>query len=336
MEIATSYLPMILLGLKVAGVATFMLFVVKPIYDYYRDPHDLRRFPTASRWAAFTNLWYMYIGWSHQRYIRLHAAHKKHPIVRVGPNHLSCGRADAIREVLGHGVFLRKTDFYAVLAGSHRHIVDEQDRGEHSRKRKLLAAAYSAKAVASYEPVIARKVSTVIRKFDESCSLPPRKGQVVLGSETINFRLWSNILTFEVIAKIGASQDIGMLDQGSDLTEVETLEGKVYKTNVIKSLHESTKISVTFAWSEYWYKFNRWLTQLHPGWWHGRAWGDFIVRIARERVKMDNEGQRHDDFLGHLLYDRDQKPRDPEFGHVLAETNSKQTHFCDQTLLTHP
>jgi hypothetical protein len=83
------------------------------------------------------------------------------------------------------------------------------------------------------------------------------------------------MLTFEVIAKIGASQELGMLEPGTDLVEVEILEGrKVYKTHAIMSLHESTKILVTFAWSTFWYSFNRWLTQLHPGWWHGQAWVD--------------------------------------------------------------
>jgi hypothetical protein len=53
-----------------------------------------------------------------------------------------------------------------------------------------------------------------------------------------------------------------MLEQGTDLVDVENLDGKLYTTNAIESLHESTKISVTFAWSTLWYKFNRWLTQL--------------------------------------------------------------------------
>jgi cytochrome P450 len=110
----------------------------------------------------------MHTTWSHQRYIKLHAAHQKHPIVRVVPNYLSCGRADAIKDVLGHGVFLRKSDSHAVQAGSHRNIVDEQDRGEHSRKRKVLAAAFSAKAVAACEPVVAGKVGTVIKNSKDS------------------------------------------------------------------------------------------------------------------------------------------------------------------------
>ncbi len=323
MDIAMSYEQLLLLGLKVGALAAFVLFVAKPIYDYHRDPNDLRRFPAVSRFAALTNLWYMYNTWSHQRYIKLHAAHKKNPILRIGPNHLSFGEADAIRDVLGHGVFLRKSEFYAVLAGSHRHVVDVQDRAEHSRKRKVLATAYSAKAVSAYEPVVAGKIGTVIWKFDGFCSKPLKEGEIVPDSETFNYRLWSNMLTFEVIARIGASQDLGMLEQGTDLVDVENLDGKLYTTNAIESLHESTKISVTFAWSTLWYKFNRWLTQLHPGWRHGQAWVDFNVRIARNRVKADKQGQRMSDFLGALLYDRDQKPREPEFGEILAETNSK-------------
>ena len=323
MHIAMSLEQSTLAGLKVAALAAFVFFIVKPVYDYYRDSHDLRQFPAVCPWAALTNLWYMYNTWSHQRYIKVHAAHQKHAIVRIGPKHLSFGEAEAIRDVLGHGVFLRKSNFYAVLSGSHRHVVDEQDRAEHSRKRKVLATVYSAKSVAGYEPVVVDKIRTVLRNFDGFCSKPLKVGEAVTDAETFNYRLWSNMLTFEVVAKIGASQDLGMLDRGTDLVEVETLGGKVYTTHAIRSLHESTKISVTFAWSTSWYKLNQWLTQLHPGWWHGRAWVDFNVRVARNRLNLDKEGERMGDFLGSLLYDREQRSREPEFGEVLAETNSK-------------
>jgi hypothetical protein len=58
---------------------------------------------------------------------------------------------------------------------------------------------------------------------------------------TFNYRLWTNLLTFEVISQIGASQDLGMLEKRTDLVDVESLdEKKVYKTHVIKSLHEGT------------------------------------------------------------------------------------------------
>jgi cytochrome P450 len=172
---------------RMLRLVAILLFVVKPIVGYYRDPYGLRRFPAVSRWATLTNLWYMYNTSSHQRYIKLHAGRQKHPILRVGPNHLTFGRAKAIKDVLGHGVFFCKSDWYAVLAGSHRHIVDEQDRGEHGRKRKLLSAAYSAKPVAAYESVVTGKISLVLQKFDEFCSQPLKKEQAVAESDLFDF-----------------------------------------------------------------------------------------------------------------------------------------------------
>jgi hypothetical protein len=49
MEVAISHLPTRIAGLKVAGVAAFILFVANPIYDFYQNPHSLRQFPAISR-----------------------------------------------------------------------------------------------------------------------------------------------------------------------------------------------------------------------------------------------------------------------------------------------
>jgi hypothetical protein len=71
---------------------------------------------------------FRWITYVHKRYIAVHEAHKKHPIVRIGPNSLSFGDARAVQDILGHGTPVTKEDFYAVVAGTHRHVADVQDK----------------------------------------------------------------------------------------------------------------------------------------------------------------------------------------------------------------
>jgi hypothetical protein len=69
--------------------------------------------------------WVTYV---HTRYILVHKAHQKNPIVRIGPNSLSFGDARAVQDILGHGTPVTKEDFYKVVAGTHRHVADVQDK----------------------------------------------------------------------------------------------------------------------------------------------------------------------------------------------------------------
>jgi len=128
--------------LSLSILLVFGFFIGKPVYDYLRDVKGLRRYPAIHPIAAFTNLWYMYVSliagrlltrgrwvtYVHKRYILVHKAHQNNPIVRIGPNSLSFGDARAVQDILGHGTPVTKEDFYKVVAGTHRHVADVQDK----------------------------------------------------------------------------------------------------------------------------------------------------------------------------------------------------------------
>lgn len=92
------------------AVYTIVQFVVVPLYQYFRDPKGLRRFPTLDRFAGFTNLSFMVESHRGFRSKKLASLHKTHPVIRTGPNSLSFGEARAIkvRSFLPH--FGRKTN----------------------------------------------------------------------------------------------------------------------------------------------------------------------------------------------------------------------------------
>ena len=153
----------------------------------------------------------------HKRYIVVQKAHDKHPIVRIGPNSLSFGDARAVQDILGHGTPVLKEDFYAVVAGTHRHVADVQDKNEHTRKRRMLANAYSQKAIERYEVIVNNKVQRMINEFDKFCTSEPKGRTHFSDEETrLDYRNFANYFTYEVIADIGLSEDLKFIPNHSD------------------------------------------------------------------------------------------------------------------------
>jgi benzoate 4-monooxygenase len=78
--------------------------VIKPLYDYIKDGHNLRRFPAAHPLAALTDFWIVSKSLSRKRYLAVAAAHKKYgSVVRLAPNHISFTDPIAFKQIHGHG-----------------------------------------------------------------------------------------------------------------------------------------------------------------------------------------------------------------------------------------
>lgn len=89
---------------QIATVASIVYLVLGPLVSYFRDHKGFRRFPNLSKFAGVTNIPYMVATFYGNRYEKVNHAHivKKQPIVRVGPNHISFGSVEAIKDVYGH------------------------------------------------------------------------------------------------------------------------------------------------------------------------------------------------------------------------------------------
>lgn len=127
-------------------------FVGYHVYDYFRDPKGLRRYPGMDILAPFTNLSHMLLaqnGFRSKRLAELHA--NGNPVIRIAPNHLSYGDPQAIKDIYGHSSKCLKDEQYAMLAGSHFHLADVVDKHEHQRKRKVLSSAYALKNLEEWE-----------------------------------------------------------------------------------------------------------------------------------------------------------------------------------------
>ena len=90
----------IMFGYILAAVAAFSLlsyFVLWPVVEYFRDPKGLRKYPSLNFLSGITDLSFTYEAQKGFRSQALLEAHKKSPVVRIGPNSLSYSDLSAIK-----------------------------------------------------------------------------------------------------------------------------------------------------------------------------------------------------------------------------------------------
>lgn len=296
---------------QIATVASIVYLVLGPLVSYFRDHKGFRRFPNLSKFAGVTNIPYMVATFYGNRYEKVNHAHivKKQPIVRVGPNHISFGRVEAIKDIYGHQTKTTKSDFYKVLAGEYRHLADVQDRSEHARKRKVLSAAFAHRNVIHWEHILNEKLCHLIKHCDAFSE----------HEEPMDYRYWTNLLTIDVISSIALDSQLNLVKKGSDLVVAERVDGSLYNANFIHSLHEGLRTQVVYSWSFKWYKVISKLTAWQSGWKNLQAFNDIVNHLCRQRLARDQAGDKADDFVHVLLYDRNGRSLNLPLGEITAE-----------------
>jgi hypothetical protein len=84
----------------VVSLSLLSYFVIWPVVVYFRDPKGLRKYPNLNVLSGITDLGFVYEAHQGFRSSALLKAHKKHPVVRIGPNSLSYSSISAIK--VGH------------------------------------------------------------------------------------------------------------------------------------------------------------------------------------------------------------------------------------------
>merc|ERR1711939_804489 len=119
------------------ALATIIFFFLYPAVHYFKDPKRLRRFPNLSLLSGISSLPFIVVAHGGFRSKYLAKVHKKHPVIRTGPNALSYGDPRAIKDIYGHNTKCVKD--------------------EHQRKRKVLSSAYALKNLEEWEFKVADK-----------------------------------------------------------------------------------------------------------------------------------------------------------------------------------
>jgi cytochrome P450 len=210
-----------------------LALLLKPFILYLVDPKSLRQFPSPS-YAALSSLWSILqnVKYSHYKAID-HTHHKLGTHVRIAPTHISISDPQAIIDIYGHRANFLKDAWYDGGAGKFRHMADSRVKSEHQAKRKMLAHVFAQKTVANLEPVIAEQVGVLVGEIKK----------IAKTGGTINMRRYLNYFTIDTFSRLLYGETQGCLTRGDDSVTAETQDGRTYKTQFIKSLHDTQHTS---------------------------------------------------------------------------------------------
>lgn len=302
-------------------------FLLKPLVTYLLNIKGLNKYPPYTPLCAITNLAWCLETWRGGiRSAKLFQMHKTHPVIRIGPNSLSYGHPDAYADIYGHGTKCVKDAFYQTEKTTHFNLGNVIDKAEHTRKRKMLASAFSARNVLGWEFKVASAVGDFVEACDRHCTPPLAEGRIPDANDLkFDFRAWSNFFTIDAIGDIALSERLRLLAVGNDDVDAETVDGRVYTASYRNCLHASKVAHTRIAFADKWYHFNsRYLTQLIPSyrklWKLTGGWNDIVHHHASKRLSRYFAGEKLDDIFQHLLHGKNGESLNLEWGEMVAET----------------
>lgn len=298
--------------------AWILLILLWPFIRYLQDPKGLRKYPSQNIFSGLTGLAY---GWEvgrrhrvfHTR--RLHEQLVRDPVVRIGPNWLSFGRGQAVRDIYGFNSPCLKGTIYDSLQGGGESLILTTSREVHSQRRRMVAASYAPSNVELWEPRVAESTAILVSKLDSMCTAAPLRPGAIVPQEQLAFDAnhWFMLYGFECAIKIGLSKDPGWLMQGTDLTLVTRPDGLKEYANIIDCMHSSSRANATLVWDAASFPMMKKLTNLLSPWyasqWHNASnWGAYIDQITAERVERGEKGEDFHDLCQLMIRDRKGDP----------------------------
>ncbi|KIW31689.1 uncharacterized protein PV07_03294 [Cladophialophora immunda] len=334
---------MILLWLIPACLATLLLFVVvEHVAIYLSDPKGLRRYHNLNLLCGITNLGYILHLWRGDvfRTRELTEAHRRHKVVRLGPNALSFGDLRAIKDIYGHGTPCSKGDMYSVPAGEHRSILDSVDKQEHAEKRRRLAAAFATKHLEAWEWKVVDKCEMLVAQLDRRCVPSLKEG--IVDTEMVDLRKWTNLFTVEAIADIALSERLGMLEAGDDKILALEKNGMTREVSFINSLHGLGRSIAPIVWSGRAYGLLKrvvpvFSTSFQKEQAKNTTYDDIVRWLVQNRIRRQIKGEALDDFFASLWHDKQGHVTNLQVGEIEAEVSVFMNAGSDTTAiaLTH-
>jgi cytochrome P450 len=260
------------------------------------------------------------------RSIYMAKLHQKHPVVRVGPNALSYGDVQAIKDIYGHNTSCTKDGAYVITSGSHYHLADVIDKHDHARKRKLLSSAYAIKNLEGWEHKVADKTVKLNRHLDQCCTSPLPSGELPYPEDlNVDYRKWTNFFTLDAIADIGLSDKLGFLDRGHDQVMGRRLDGSTYLCNFRNCLYQTARKQSLLIWPYKWYPFVNKISNIIPFYARmsklAKDWDGVPMELAHKRLQRYRAGEKLDDFFQALMEDKNGHPNNLEWGEIVAEVS---------------
>ncbi len=145
---------------------------------------------------------------------RLHSSYATGDVFRVSPNELSFASVASWRAIYGHPIpaskpTFVKSQFYEMYGAGFKKLCigSERDPAKHGVMRKHLSAAFSTRALAEQESIVAR----VLDEFIERIGWEDKYGEKEKG---INVTKWYEMVSFDVLGEMAFGQSFGCVKTG--------------------------------------------------------------------------------------------------------------------------
>lgn len=292
-----SSVTLLLVGLSTA----FIWLCFRRLFLVLVSHRSLLRYPSLNRLCPFTNLAYIAQNALLSDLTRteyLHTQHRKHTVIRLGPNRLSFASPHAIRDIYGTKSVCSKGDQYSTPGGTPN-LLSVVDRSWHAVKRKRMSAAFATSHLIDWQDKVVDKLDKLVCVMDTQCAR---------NSAKLDLRYWSHLFTLDTILDIALSCQSGFLDQSRDIIEAETAEGRRDAVSLRECLFAVNRSVGPIIWSETAYPYLRRFCGLY-----GPArrqqklasrWKDIARFLARGRVERYRQSEKLDDLFQCLLQDK--------------------------------
>jgi len=170
--------------------------------------HPLAKVPGPKLYALtdWFYLYYLALGtWPY----KVKTLHEKYgQTVRFSPNEVSTIQPDAWKEVYGHKKessqqYVKDPDFYDASATPVKDIIHADNEG-HKRMRRVMAHAFSEKALRGQADILGHHVDLFISQMTKKAA----------GHEPVDMTLWYNFATFDIVGHLAFGQSFQCLEKG--------------------------------------------------------------------------------------------------------------------------
>jgi len=134
------------------------------------------------------------------------------------------------------------------------------------------------------------------------------------------------------------SEDLKLLDQGSDLITAERMDGTLHQVNFRQCLHATARAQSQLVWAYEWYQTLVKVSKLVSPWYRemwrlNEDWNDIVYHRATQRLKRYQNGEKLDDFFTALMEDKNGTPNNLEWGEIVAEISIMMNAGSDTTAI---
>lgn len=122
-------------------------------------------------------------------------------------------------------------------------MFNTRDRIDHTRKRKIMAHAFSPTSVGEFEPYMHSNIERWVAQLDRKAAYPTRNGFADYDAMP-----WFSYLAFDIIGDLAFGAPFGMVEKGRDEVEAQlTHGGEITITPAVEVLNRRGEISSTLG-----------------------------------------------------------------------------------------